>query len=99
MVIFGADTVIAVDMWSAGVIMLFFLTKKFPIFQSSDDTEALMEVATIIGKKRMEKTATLHSQYDITLHFTRDPNMYFQVVRLLQMYLPSLSMVSLGRSS
>ncbi|KAI0337903.1 kinase-like protein [Trametopsis cervina] len=52
----------AVDMWSAGMILLFFLTKKFPLFQSSDDVEALMEIATIIGKKSMEKTATLHSR-------------------------------------
>ena len=52
----------AIDMWSAGIIFLFFLTKKFPIFQSTDDTEALMEIAAIIGKKRMEKTATLHSE-------------------------------------
>ncbi|RPD80748.1 kinase-like protein [Lentinus tigrinus ALCF2SS1-7] len=52
----------AIDVWSAGMILLFFLTKKFPLFQSNDDTEALMEIATIIGRKRMEKTATLHSR-------------------------------------
>ena len=52
----------AIDVWSAGMILLFFLTRKFPLFHSSDDTEALMELATIIGKKRMEKTATLHSE-------------------------------------
>lgn len=48
-------------MWSAGMILLFFLTKKFPLFQSNDDVEALMEIAAVIGKRRMEKTATLHS--------------------------------------
>ena len=52
---------LAVDMWAAGMILLFFLTCKFPLFQSNDDVEALMEVATIIGRKRMEKAATLHS--------------------------------------
>ncbi|KAI8982741.1 kinase-like protein [Trametes punicea] len=52
----------AIDVWSAGTILLFFLTKKFPLFQSNDDTEALMEIATIIGRRRMEKTATLHSR-------------------------------------
>ncbi|KAH9899485.1 kinase-like protein [Cubamyces lactineus] len=52
----------AIDVWSAGMILLFFLTKKFPLFQSNDDTEALMEIATIIGRRRMEKTATLHSR-------------------------------------
>ncbi|EKM59990.1 uncharacterized protein PHACADRAFT_206206 [Phanerochaete carnosa HHB-10118-sp] len=52
----------AIDVWSAGVILLFFLTKKFPLFQASDDVEALMEIATIIGKRQMEKIATLHSR-------------------------------------
>lgn len=52
----------AIDVWSAGVIFLFFLTKKFPLFQASDDVEALMEIATIIGKRQMEKVATLHSR-------------------------------------
>ncbi|KAI0089224.1 kinase-like domain-containing protein [Irpex rosettiformis] len=52
----------AVDMWSAGIILLFFLTKKFPIFQSSDDVEALMEIAAVIGRRKMERTATLHSR-------------------------------------
>ncbi|KAL6307148.1 kinase-like domain-containing protein [Sparassis latifolia] len=51
----------AIDVWSAGTILLFFLTGKFPLFHSNDDIEALMEIATIIGKRRMEKVATLHS--------------------------------------
>ena len=54
---------VAIDIWSAGMILLFFLTGKFPIFQSNDDIEALMEIATIIGKKRMEHAATLHSEF------------------------------------
>lgn len=58
---------IAIDMWSSGIIFLFFLTRKFPLFQSNDDVEALMELSTIIGRKGMERTATLHSAYDIFL--------------------------------
>ena len=53
---------VAIDVWSAGVIMLFFLAGKFPIFQSQDDMEALIEIATIIGFRKIEKVATLHSQ-------------------------------------
>ena len=45
------------------MILLFFLTKKFPLFQSNDDTEALMEIAIVIGRRRMEKAATLHSEF------------------------------------
>ena len=52
---------VAIDVWSAGIILLFFLIKKFPLFQSGDDVEALVEIASIIGKRRMEKIATLHS--------------------------------------
>ncbi len=54
---------IAVDVWSAGMILLFFLIGKFPLFQSNDDIEALMEIAVIIGRKSMEKVATLHRMY------------------------------------
>jgi hypothetical protein len=53
--------------WSAGIIFLFFLTRKFPLFQSNDDVEAMMELSTIIGRKGMERTATLHSAYDTLL--------------------------------
>ncbi|KAG1752500.1 kinase-like protein [Suillus paluster] len=52
----------AIDVWSAGMILLFFLAGKFPLLQSSDDVEALMEIATIIGRQKMEKTAILHSR-------------------------------------
>ncbi|KAF8213218.1 kinase-like protein [Mycena galopus ATCC 62051] len=52
----------AIDVWAAGTILLFFLTGKFPLFQCTDDNEALMEIACILGKKKMEKTATLHSR-------------------------------------
>ncbi|KAI0306879.1 kinase-like protein [Multifurca ochricompacta] len=52
----------AIDMWSAGMILLFFLTGKFPLFQSNDDVEALLEITCIVGRRRMEKAATLHSR-------------------------------------
>ncbi|KAJ6604492.1 kinase-like protein [Mycena vulgaris] len=52
----------AIDVWAAGTILLFFLSGKFPLFQCTDDNEALMEIAVILGKKKMEKTATLHSR-------------------------------------
>ena len=45
--------------------MLSFLTGKFPIFQSNDDIEALMEIASILGRRRMEAAAALHSEYSV----------------------------------
>jgi cell division control protein 7 len=53
---------LAVDVWSAGMILLFFLAGKFPLFQSNDDVEALLEMACIFGRRRMEKAATLHCE-------------------------------------
>lgn len=54
---------IAIDVWSAGMILAFFLSGKFPLFNANDDVEALMEIACIVGRKTMEKVATLHSNY------------------------------------
>jgi len=51
----------AIDVWAAGMILLFFLTKKFPLFQANDDIEAMMEIAVVIGRRKMEKVTTLHS--------------------------------------
>ncbi|KIY51664.1 kinase-like protein [Fistulina hepatica ATCC 64428] len=52
----------AIDIWAAGMILLFFLTQKFPLMNSSDDVEALVEIATIIGRRKMEKAAALHNR-------------------------------------
>ncbi|WFC97320.1 non-specific serine/threonine protein kinase [Malassezia yamatoensis] len=56
------DQTPAVDIWSAGVILLSFLLKRFPLFTSNDDTEALLELATIFGARRIEQCAMLHNR-------------------------------------
>ncbi|ORX67473.1 kinase-like protein [Linderina pennispora] len=48
---------VAIDIWSAGVILLCFLTRRFPFFQSTDDTEALLEIAVLYGRLEMERAA------------------------------------------
>lgn len=56
------------------MILLFFLSGKFPLFQSNDDVEALMEIAAIIGRKQLERTTTLHGMFPtITLHCFSPP--------------------------
>lgn len=47
----------AIDVWAAGVILLSFLSGRFPFFASNDDTDALAELATTFGCQRMRRTA------------------------------------------
>lgn len=49
-----------IDIWSAGVILLTILSRRFPFFNSEDDIEAMIEIATIFGQKRMKQVAYLH---------------------------------------
>ncbi|KAI5790369.1 kinase-like domain-containing protein [Pyronema domesticum] len=50
----------SLDIWSAGVILLTILSKRFPFFNSSDDVDAIIEIATIFGKAKMRACAALH---------------------------------------
>lgn len=52
----------SIDMWSAGVILLTFLSRRFPFFHSADDIDAFAEITNIFGKKKMKETALLHGQ-------------------------------------
>lgn len=56
-----AQTVL-IDVWSCGIILLTLLSKRFPFFHSADDIDAFIELCTIFGRKKMEKTALLHGQ-------------------------------------
>ncbi|KAI4167168.1 MAG: hypothetical protein LQ343_007435 [Gyalolechia ehrenbergii] len=49
-----------IDVWSAGVILLTILCQRFPFFNSADDVDALIEIASIFGQKRMKTCALLH---------------------------------------
>lgn len=51
-----------IDIWSCGIILLTFLSKRFPFFHSADDIDAFIELCTIFGKKRMKENALLHGQ-------------------------------------
>ncbi|KAK4498479.1 hypothetical protein PRZ48_011137 [Zasmidium cellare] len=51
-----------IDVWSCGIILLTFLSKRFPFFHSADDIDAFIELCTIFGKKKMKDTALLHGQ-------------------------------------
>ncbi|EPE04377.1 cell division control protein [Ophiostoma piceae UAMH 11346] len=49
-----------IDIWSAGVILLTLLSRRFPFFNSADDVEAMIEIATIFGSRRMKVAGQLH---------------------------------------
>ncbi|KAH6614676.1 kinase-like domain-containing protein [Chaetomium sp. MPI-SDFR-AT-0129] len=49
-----------IDVWSVGVILLTILSRRFPFFNSADDVEAMIEIATIFGRQRMQHAALLH---------------------------------------
>lgn len=50
----------AIDIWSVGVILLSFLSRRFPMFQSLDDTDSLLELCCVFGTRKMKKCAALH---------------------------------------
>lgn len=49
-----------IDIWSAGIIGLSLILRKFPLFNSPDDTDALIEIASIFGIDKLKKCAELH---------------------------------------
>jgi cell division control protein 7 len=46
-----------IDVWSAGVILLSFLTRRYPFFKAGDDVVSLCEIATVVGSDRLEPAA------------------------------------------
>lgn len=49
-----------IDIWSAGVMLLTLLSRRFPFFNSTDDIEAIMEIMSIFGIKKMKDCALTH---------------------------------------
>ncbi|XP_043077691.1 cell division cycle 7-related protein kinase isoform X5 [Puntigrus tetrazona] len=47
----------AIDMWSAGVILLSLLSGRYPFFKASDDLIALTQIMTIRGSKETIESA------------------------------------------
>ncbi|PLB39379.1 serine/threonine protein kinase CDC7 [Aspergillus candidus] len=51
-----------IDMWSSGVILLTLLGRRFPFFNSADDVDAMIEMASIFGTRRMKAASAMHGQ-------------------------------------
>ena len=57
-----------IDIWSVGVILLTILAARFPFFNSADDIDAMVEIATIFGRQKMKQCAVLHgATFETTL--------------------------------
>jgi cell division control protein 7 len=52
----------ALDIWSAGVILLSLLTKQFPFFNSTDDQDSIVELACLFGNQEMAQVAQRFSK-------------------------------------
>ncbi|GMT31636.1 hypothetical protein PFISCL1PPCAC_22933, partial [Pristionchus fissidentatus] len=46
-----------IDVWSAGITMLSLLCRKHPLFRPADDSEALKQIAQVLGSKTLEELA------------------------------------------
>lgn len=51
-----------IDIWSAGVILLTLLTRKYPIFSGKDDLNAIVELGNIFGDKEMRTAAKYYKR-------------------------------------
>ncbi|KAI8624150.1 kinase-like protein [Xylariaceae sp. FL1651] len=72
-----------IDIWSAGVILLTILCKRFPFFNSADDIEAMIEIATIFGSKRMKQAGQLHGcMFDTTIPTISNQGFHFEKIML-----------------
>lgn len=67
------------DIWAAGVILLCFLAKRFPFFESSDDPEALVELGIIFGRRNLQKVSFLHGAvYETNIPSIHDNPLSFE---------------------
>ena len=50
---------IAVDIWSAGIILLSFLSGRYPFFKAKDDLSSLAQIITVFGSKEAAAAGNL----------------------------------------
>ncbi|KAJ4455430.1 putative cyclin-dependent protein kinase [Paratrimastix pyriformis] len=53
----------AIDIWSVGVILMCILTRRYPLFETSDDCDGLMEIARFFGTDVLVQAARKQGLY------------------------------------
>jgi cell division control protein 7 len=77
----------AIDIWSAGVILLSILAGRYPFFNAPDDMTALAEIATLVGTRELSSLARL---YNKEVHFPKGQQPIGWERLCLQYVLPSV---------
>lgn len=57
----------AIDVWSAGVILLSLLSGRYPFFKATDDMIALVQIMTLRGSRETIKAAKSFGAYKCLL--------------------------------
>ena len=68
---------LAVDMWSAGIILLCLLSKRYPFFRAQDDQSAMAQIISLMGSKKCNMASKAYGISDNTAIY----NSYFNYIR------------------
>ena len=81
------------DIWSAGIIGFSLISRRFPLFNSPDDTDALFELAIMFGIDKLQKCAELHG-CGLEISLVKNVNKtYFNLIHVLSEFLSFESML------
>lgn len=82
-----------IDIWSAGIIGFSLISRRFPLFNSPDDTDALFELAIMFGIDKLQKCAELHG-CGLEISLVRNANKtYSNLIHVLSEFLNFESML------
>lgn len=63
----------AIDVWSAGVILLSFMTGRYPFFIANDESDAVVELAQIFGVREMVQCAAKYNRnFSTNIHLPKE---------------------------